>query len=352
MREENINNMKAEHMSGKRPDLLGPGGSLEMVEEVFKKGADVVYVGALGFSRRHSKYELTHEKIEEASLIAKFYNKKLRVAINTDIEKTKFCIILRKLNDYIDWGIHDFIIKTPALIKLIKKEYPFVIIHASIGCNINSLRKIDYYKKIGVSQFVVSTILRDVSEIKRIKEAADSLKMLTEILIYGNRCIRGVGGCRLYKRFKDFFQKINLEDSDGTKTTKIMGDPDKGGICFRPCIYVKDRLVLSKFNEKDLEILRKNKNDFIIVTDELPRYLELGIDTLKIQGREYPVKIISQIVKVYRQLIDSYCKRDLNDRRTLELKYRLKDLNNERENVRKRMTEQLHKMIFTPSQIR
>lgn len=333
-------------MHKKIPELLGPGGSLKMVEEVLKKGADTVYVGALGFSRRHPDYELTHEEIREASLIAKSYNKKLRVAINTDVEKSQFTIIMQKFRDYINWGIHDFIVKTSDLIKLINKNYPSIILHASVGCNINSFRKLNYYKKMGVSQFAVSTLLKEVSQIKRIKEEADKINMKTEVLIYGNRCIKGVGGCRLYKRFKNYFQEIPLRDTDGTETTKIMGDPDRGGICFRPCVYIDDARILKSFNKEDLRILEENKNIFFAITDDVSKYIDLRIDTLKIQGREYSSEIISEIVKVYRELLDDYIKGKLNTEKIEIIKHRLEELNKERENTRKSMTSQLHEIMF------
>jgi len=340
--------MRKEGPNKKIPELIGPGGSLEMVEEMFKKGADTVYVGALGFSRRYPEYELTHEEIKESSQIAKSYNKKLRIAINTDIPQFRFPIIIRKLKDYVKWGIRDFIVKMPQLIKLIKKEYPSVAIHASVGCNINSFEKVRYYKDLGVSQFVASTLLKDIFRIKRIKEEADSINMKTEVLIYGNRCIKGVGGCRLYKRFKDYFQEIPLKDSDGTETTKIMGDPDRGGICFRPCIYVDNKAILRDFNKEDLKIIKENKNTFFAIIDDVPAYIDLGIDTLKIQGREYPLEIISGIVKVYRELIDTYAAGELSINKMEAMKYKLERLDRERENTRKLMTSQLHKIMLQP----
>lgn len=331
------------------PELLGPGGSIKMVEEVFKKGADAVFVGALGFSRRHSDYELTHDEIKYAACIAQSINKKLRVAINTDIDKEQFPSIIRKIEDYIRWGIRDIIVKIPALISLIKKEYPFISIHASIGCNINSIKKLNYYKKIGISQFVISTTLKEMHQIETIKKYADTLNIKTEILIYGNRCISGVGGCRLYKRFKDYFQGIHLEDTDGTKTIKIIGNPDKGGICFRPCIYYKDdKALLEYFNDKEKKNLEKDGNVFFAARTEVLSYIDLGVHTLKIQGREYPVEIIGEIVEIYRDLIASYIQGKLDDIKMKAFKTRFEKIDKKRENARKNMTLMLHNLIHEP----
>ncbi|MDD4939473.1 MAG: U32 family peptidase [Candidatus Omnitrophica bacterium] len=320
-----------------------------MVQKILKKGADAVYVGALGFSRRHSDYELSHEELREASSIAKALDKKLRVAINVDIDEQQFFKIMAKVEDYVEWGIRDLIVKTPHLIKLIKERYPGVNIHASVGCNITSFEKIVYYKGLGISQFVISTLLKELDQIKKIKEEADKLNIKTEVLIYGNRCVKGVGGCRLYERFEDHFQKIDLEDSDGTKTVKIMGNPDKGGICFRPCIYINDKIVLRKFHKMDLKVLKENENVFFSITDDIPGYIELGIDTLKIQGREYPAEIIGEITGNYREFIDLYREGRLTVKIIEKIKQRLGDLNKEREGIRKHMSSELHKLISLPS---
>jgi len=338
--------MGREAVDKKMPELIGPGGSLRMVDAVFKNGADAVYVGTLGFSRRHPDYELTHEEIKKASFIAKSYNKRLRVAINTDIEKSQFSAILRKIRDYARWGIYDFVVKTPELIELIKKEYPSLAIHASVGCNINSFEKLKFYKKLGVSQFVISTLLKDVPQIRIITEAAVKVGMKTEVLIYGNRCIRGVGGCRLYKRFGNYFKKIDLEDSDGTKTEKIMGDPDQGGICFRPCVYTENKMILKNFSRENLKMLKENKNIFFAATDEIPKYVDLKIDSLKIQGREYAVEIISKTVNFYRKLIDIYVEGTLTAEKMREIKYKLKELNKKRECIRRSLTSQLHRELL------
>jgi collagenase-like PrtC family protease len=70
---------------------------------------------------------------------------------------------------------------------------------------------------------------------------------------------------------------------------------------------------------------------------------------LKIQGREYAVEIMGEIVKVYRELIDIYIEGKLSNKKFEVIKYKIGELNKERENIRKYMTSQLHKIILAPS---
>jgi collagenase-like PrtC family protease len=88
----------------KKVELLSPGGTLEMVEKVLENGADSVFVGALGLSRR-SGYELKHDEVKKAVNIVKSYDKKIYIAMNAEIEREMIPLLLEKrVADYASWG--------------------------------------------------------------------------------------------------------------------------------------------------------------------------------------------------------------------------------------------------------
>lgn len=320
-------------------ELLAPGGSLEMVESVLDSGADAVYVGALGWSRRDPRYELTHKQIKKACDLTKEKERKIRVALNTEVANEEIPILLRKIEDYSEWGIEGVIAKTPDLMRDVKKQYPHLVIHASIGCNIKIKEDMQKYKEAGATQFVASTMASSYEDIERLKKEADEEGLGLELLICGNRCVGGVGGCRLYKYFADLYETRQIRDTDGTERVKIIGNPDRGGVCFRPCLDIDNPKIRERLPEAVYQTYKEQLNEAFAISDGIPRYIELGVKTLKIQGREYPTQLIASIVRTYREFIDSH-----NSEREINFDYwkkRLSYLVEERDKLRGLKTSEL-----------
>src|ERR1035438_1913735 len=86
-------------------ELLAPAGNLEMVKADVENGANEVYVGALGWSRRRDAYELSDEKLHEATEIAHAGGAKIRVAINTNMQSSEIPSLLKEMEKFVGWGI-------------------------------------------------------------------------------------------------------------------------------------------------------------------------------------------------------------------------------------------------------
>ncbi|MHA1145174.1 MAG: peptidase U32 family protein [Candidatus Helarchaeota archaeon] len=290
-------------------ELLGPGGSLEMVKAVIENGADAVFCGALGYSRRLHN-EMTHDEMLEAARYVSGKGKKLWVALNCDFEEDPTAIpekLDKKIQDYEKNGVFGLILKNRALIQLIHQKYPNMPLVASVGAAICNETVLKDYVDAGVQYVVPGTEVQTIEQIKAYKEMADRLGIKVEMLIYGTACIGGVGACRLFNFFKDCFYPVTVEDTDGEVRTKIMGNPESGGGCYRPCLFFDDPKIRERLPDNVWEKIKGKENARFAWTTIIPEVIKLGVAAIKVQGREYPAETIAKIVGEYRQIIDK-CK--------------------------------------------
>ena len=285
-------------------ELLSPGGSLEMVREALRAGADSVYVGPLGWSRRDAEYELPHHQVLEAIHMAHGAGSKLRVAVNIDVDPADHAELMRKVEAYASGGVDGFIMKSREAMREVHTRFPEITIHASVACNIRDRATMGLAREAGATQFVASTALSSYERIATLKRTADEVGIGVELLIHSNRCVTGVGGCRLYDYFAPYFEEQVVHDSDGTCRLKVIGNPDKGGVCYRPCLGNHVPEIAARFPDKVLTYLGRSNNEIYNLLEDVPRYIALGVTTLKIQGREYPAPLIGELTRIYRRLVD------------------------------------------------
>ncbi len=306
-------------------ELLAPAGNLEMVRAAVENGANAIYVGARGWSRRRDAYELADEQLHDAIALAHAGGTKLRVAINTNMQSSEIPALLEKMAKFVAWGIDGVIMTDVGAIAEVHRRFPHLVIHASIGANILNNEDVQFYRSIGVSQVVADTKLT----LRELASRKAHLDVGIEVLIHANMCYTYLGKCWMSP-----YHRLERTTDDFGKDL-FRGSPNRGGLDYRVCL---ERWELFD-GEAMLEPHIALKNDAFFFLDDIPALIDLGVHCLKIQGREYPVPLVGSIVRFYRELIDAYTARPANQ--PFELapwRTRLEAIQAERDAKRSNMT--------------
>jgi len=263
-----------------------------MAKAAVENGANAIYVGARGWSRRRDAYELSDETLHEATRIAHSRGAKIRVAINTNMQSCEIPALLEKMEKFVGWGIDGAIMTDVGAIAQVHRRFPHLVLHASIGANILNNEDVKFYRSIGVSQVVADTKLT----LGELTSREANIDVGIEVLIHANKCYTYLGKCwmspyvRLERTTDDFGKDL------------FCGSPNRGGLDYRVCLEQWELLD----DKALLEPVITLKNAAFFFLDDIPALLDLGVHCLKIQGREYPVPLVGSIVRFYRELIDTY----------------------------------------------
>jgi putative protease len=308
-------------------ELLASGGTVEMARVVLDNGADAVYVGAKGWSRRRAQYEMDDGEVIASARYAQSLGKILRVAFNTLPSSSEVPLLLAKAEKFVGAGIRDFILTDVGAMRALAERFPGVQIHASIGCTIVNAEDARFYKEAGATQ-VVTECRMDREEMRKIRQ---EVGVGVEVLVHATTCYTYLGRCTMssYTRQEWRF------DEEGKN--HFLGSPNRGGLCYRVCLTEWDQRGEDGTVEAGRVVL---PNLAYFLVDDIPGLIDLGVTTIKIQGREYSVPLVGNMVRFYRDLIDSYL-RDRSSFRMEAWKERMAGIVSARDAERREKTASL-----------
>ena len=105
-------------------ELLAPAGNLPMVEAAVGGGANAIYVGPRGWSRRRDQYEMSDDEVHTAIAIAHGGGAKLRVAFNTNMQSHEIAPMLAKMERFVSWGVDGAIMTDIGAIAEVHRQLP------------------------------------------------------------------------------------------------------------------------------------------------------------------------------------------------------------------------------------
>ena len=276
---------------GKEIELLAPAGSYEKAIIAFKYGADAIYIGTPKISLR-TKAKIEQEDLEKVVTYAHSHGKKVYAAINIYADDDQYADIIEQCKMLEKLKVDGIIAADGGIIETIKEHAPSIPINISTQANTISLPACKFWKNNGAKRVILGREI-NIENLKKImKDKDDDLEV--EIFIHGAICFAYSGRCYL----SDF---IVGEQASANK-----------GKCAQLCRWNYNLYVENPKNKGELYPVMEDENGMTIFSskdlcliDELPEIVEMGIDSLKIEGRLKTENYLASIVNTYRCALDT-----------------------------------------------
>ena len=249
------------------PELLAPAGSFECLVAAIAAGADAVYVGGRRFGARAYAKNFDIDELGRAVRYCHLWGVKLYVTVNTLIEDRELGEVFDYASELCEIGVDALIVADLGVVTLLREAYPELEIHASTQMSVHSTEGAIAAYGLGCSRVVPA---RELSY-NNIKSIVDNSPTEVEIFLHGALCVCHSGQC-LY-------------------SSLVGGRSGNRGECAQPCrLPYGDGYPLSL---KDLSL-----------AEHIPEIIELGVSSLKIEGRMKSAQYVYNVTRVYRKLLD------------------------------------------------
>ena len=273
----------------KKPELLIPASSLEVLKTAVIFGADAVYIGGEAFGLRAKAKNFSPEEMAEGVAFAHEHGVRVHVtanilAHNYDLEGARaYFHELRELKP------DALIIADPGMFTLAKEICPEIDIHISTQANNTNYLTYQFWYRQGAKRVVSARelSLQEIAEIRR--NIPDDLEI--ESFIHGAMCISYSGRCLLSSYFT--------------------GRDANHGACTHPCRW-KYAVVEEKRPGEYLPVYENERGTYIFnskdlcMIEHIPEMIEAGIDSFKIEGRMKTALYVATVARTYRKAIDDY----------------------------------------------
>ena len=262
----------------KKVELLAPAGNYEAFLGAIHAGADAVYLGGEKYSARAYADNFSDEEVISAIRYAHIFGKKVYLTINTLMKQDEYKALCAYIAPFYKNGLDGVIIQDLGAFEILKETFPNLELHASTQMTLTSELGVSYLKELGACRVVPAREL-SLSEIKSIKEKVD---IEIECFVHGAMCYCYSGQC--------LFSSI------------LGGRSGNRGRCAQPC-----RLPY-RFSEKGEETYPFSLKDMCTISF-IPKMIEAGIDSFKIEGRMKKPEYAAGVTAIYRKYIDMYYKK-------------------------------------------
>ena len=274
----------------KKTELLAPAGSFEKAKVAFMYGADAVYCGTATLSLR-SRAEVDDNDLEKTIKYAHSIGKKVYAALNIYAWDTNYEEIEKQVKMLDEVHVDAIIASDGGVIQKIREIAPNIEIHVSTQANVVSYHAAKFWYDNGAKRVILGreTSKDQIQEI--MKNKPEDLEV--EMFIHGALCWAYSGRCFLSEYLS--CRSANLGD------------------CSQSCRWAYNMYLEEKNKPGNLMPVETDENGTYILSSkdlclikEIPQIIEMGVDSLKIEGRLKTEYYLASVVNVYRNAIDDY----------------------------------------------
>ncbi len=273
----------------RRPELLVPAGSLEVLKIAVVYGADAVYIGGEAFGLRAKAKNFTLDEMAEGIAFAHEHHAKVYVTANIFAHNRDLDGVREYFRQLSKIKPDALIISDPGVFSIAKAECPGMELHVSTQANNTNYASLLFWHSLGAKRIVCAREL-SIEEIQEMRSyIPDSLEL--EVFIHGAMCISYSGRCLLSNYFT--------------------GRDANQGECTHPCRW-KYAVVEEKRPGEYLPVYENDRGTFLFnskdlcMIEHIPDLVKAGIDSFKIEGRMKTALYIATVARTYRKAVDDY----------------------------------------------
>lgn len=275
----------------RKPELLIPAGSLEVLKTAVVYGADAVYLGGEAFGLRAKAKNFTTKEMEEGIRFAHDHGVKVYITANILAHNGDLPGVEAYFEELGRLRPDALIISDPGVFLIARRVVPELDIHISTQANNTNYGTYLFWHQLGAKR-VVSARELSLAEIREIREHIPR-EMEIESFIHGSMCISYSGRCLL--------------------SNFLTGRDANQGACTHPCRWNYALMEESRPGEY-FPVFENERGTYIFNSRDLcmighiPEMIEAGIDSFKIEGRMKTALYVATVARTYRRAIDDYQK--------------------------------------------
>ena len=304
-------------------ELLAPAGNYKNLQYAIAYGANAVYAGQPRYSLRVRNNDFNLETLHKGIEYAHAHGTRFFVASNILPHNSKIKTYLHDMEPVIEIQPDALIMADPGLIMMIKERWPDTQIHLSVQANAVNYAAVKFWQSVGIKRVILSREL-SLEEIQEIREQCPDIEL--EVFVHGALCIAYSGRCLLsgYANHRDPNQgtgtnscRWKYDAHEARETAEGNYTAIEPEVNFTPPTLgegiTNDQVYLLQEKNRPGEYMPAFEDEhgtYIMNSRDLravqhvQKLIEMGIDSLKIEGRTKSHYYVARTTQVYRKAID------------------------------------------------